>query len=1510
LRWLFRSLAGVLILVLLAFWGLQYAGVQTWAVDQATEYLNKKTGFTMSVKRVDLDWFDRLHLKQVSIKDLQGRQMLFLGELEVDYQLVTLFSGGDIRLDEVVLKNGSVELLKDDEDLNFSRLIKAFSKKKKNKDPNKKPPRFFIRKASLENMDFHYLRLGQATYEPGQFNYNNFGFEKMYGELSNFKVAQDTVAFYAMGLMGNGTQTKMPINELTTFFRFTSREIAFEELLLSLGNSLLRKNLKFVYDDRADLSEFTTKVEIVADLDRTVLHAQDLAVFAPALKNNYDRYRLSGRFRGKMANFGIYDLDFQFGRNSHLFGKVFFRGLPNIDETLMRFDLDNSRVRGSDMSYYLPAQEFKQFKKFGDIRFNAEFSGFFNNFVTNGTFQTDIGLIRTDINLETETGNYAGKLFTQNFELGKFIEQEKLVQQIDLEGNIEGKGLSVETANFNLNGEISRLGFNNYDYRNIRTDGHFEEGLFNGTFTVQDSNLALLVDGEINFAEESFNFWAELDTANLYPLNFSKDTIFLKTILDARFNGLDLNSMAGRLDFLDFFMAYKGEALALDSLGLFTAKDADSLRTIQLTSELMEVKAEGMYDIRELYRDALGFGRSFANNLLLDSLSQRIADYSESIAEQLQDARPYSVQFDAQFHNINPILNLLPQKIEVAPNSRFSGTFGFNGTVNIFCQGKSELLVFEQYQFEQNTFGLFAASNYKGDSLTYEFETEITSKKQKLGAYKTESLYFSGLKVGQSILFSANIDHAESADNARIGGNIGFYPNKMRINLANSNFTFLNKKWEDAGIALAEITGKTVQFTDMTFASNEQLLKLDGTISQDSTETLSLLLKSFDLNILSRYIGKELKGKASVDAEISNVYRSVKINSDIAVDSIALNKFYLGDLLASTKWDDARSELALSATLDRDTIYSINMDGQYRPSASKEKQFALTAQLDAAPLYIIEPFLEDLISEVDGIASGTLNVTGSATAPVIDGKLAIDAGQFTFNYLGTKYFFDDALEFEEGALVFNNFLLADDENNYAYLNGELSLWKNNDFIFDLEGNMRRFKLLDTEPDPDALYYGQAYGTGNISISGNTSDIVVNLQAKTERKTKIYIPIEGSEKVEEQNYITFVSETLTDTTAAADQTLEDEGSLQLNFDLELTPDAYCEIIFDKKAGDIIRGNVDGKMQLEIDTDGKFNMYGDVEIVKGAYNFTLLNVIDKRFNVLPNSHITWTGDPYEASLDVKASYTQTASLGPILQDTTLSNRPELRRRYPVDVLLDLEGNLLNPDISFSIDIQGYPATVVAAGTPISLETEVAAFEERIRNDEQERNRQVFSLIVLKKLSPETTFSGMSQTAGGSVSELLANQLSYWISQVDENLEIDIDMNGLNAEALNTFRLRLAYNFLDGRLRVTREGAFTNQQNEANLSSVFGDITVEYLLTPSGQLRLRMYHKSNANAFNTGLENNSVGGVSIIHSGSFDKLFGKKKKRKKELEQEKQPKETPTERPTTQVEKQEASSRKEDE
>ena len=94
-----------------------------------------------------------------------------------------------------------------------------------------------------------------------------------------------------------------------------------------------------------------------------------------------------------------------------------------------------------------------------------------------------------------------------------------------------------------------------------------------------------------------------------------------------------------------------------------------------------------------------------------------------------------------------------------------------------------------------------------------------------------------------------------------------------------------------------------------------------------------------------------------------------------------------------------------------------------------------------------------------------------------------------------------------------------------------------------------------------------------------------------------------------------------------------------------------------------------------------------------------------------------------------------------------------------------------------------------------------------------------------------------------------------------------------------------FFDGRLRITRGGELPNEENRNNMTAIIGDWSVEYLLTPDGRLRVKMYSRTDQNNINVETGNNGLEtGFSIQairNFNEFKEIMGKSRKKKQEKE-----------------------------
>ncbi len=1477
---------------------LQTSTVQTYLAGHATQYLSEKTGYPIQVQYLNIRWPDYVVLRNVTILDRENKRMIEAGELQVDFQWSTLIDGKNIYLDKVILKNAQVRLIKSKKtnQLNIDEFVAVMDalvnppRKTKRVGP---APIFQIDHAWLNNVRFSYNDERKDSITEG-FDYYHFAIDSIQGMAHQLRFVADTVETTVESLTGQDNRTDLDIHRLTTRFRYTRQNIEMADLKLDIGNSTIHDYVAFRYNRPADLSDFVEKVFIKGNLKDTRIYSKDLALFAPYL-NRYEEYwSVSGKFNGLVGRFRLRDADMRFGQSSSIKGNISFEGLPNFKETLIDFDLKPSVIVASDLRQYIDTTSYRTVQKFGTVHLTGKFLGFPQDFVANGSFNTDLGTIVSNINLKT-SGNsaltsYTGRLITRNFNIGTFTDQPKLVQLLDMDGDIEGKGLKIKDADFRIKTKISRIGYQYYDYKHITVDGKLSRQQFNGNVSIKDTNLVFDANGEIDLrnGRNLVNIRADLQKADLKALKFSTEDAIVRTKLDVNIRGLKLDDIVGDAVFTDGYILFKGKDLVVDSLRIHSVKDSGQ-RIFQVRSNFADIDASGNFDFTRTGNDFQELVREYRLNF--SNNTTEIQKYYAGKRKN-QQAR-YSLDYNIGLKDINPILLIFYPDWSISKNTQIEGSFAKGRTTMVSVHSTIDTLAYKNNIFYGNEIDINTSK--LSDSATVLAVTYLNSKRQKIGAAQTEKLNMEAIWNGKHIGFSSKIKQAANDNYANLRGDIQFLNDQIALKFKPSHFQAFQNVWHIDTNNMIAIKGDEITFNNLQFVNKYQSINLDGVISSDTTKAVRLSLQEFGLQSLNPLIDHEISGTANGFLEVKDFYKNRNIESELTVEEFVVDKFLVGDIIGTSHWDETTQKINTNYQVYRMDQRIVRLFGTMDPQAT-ENALDMQVVLDRANLEILEPFFKDDISKVGGTVSGTISLTGMIPTPILKGDVSVYNGRFRYNYLNTLYYFDDKVHFDNNEISVKNLQLRDEDDNVAVLNGGVFHDGFRSFVLSLKGRMRNFQVLNTTLKDNELFYGKAYVTGDMELLGAIDNLTIRANARSTKGTKISIPISDTRTISQQDFIEFASQKKPATDSAATEKEKREqvnlSGVVMDFNFELTPEAYCEIIFDEKAGDIIRGNGSGRIKMAIDTKGDFQMFGNYTISKGAYNFTLLNAVNKAFTIEPGGTVSWTGDPYGGILNINAIYNVSASILPIL-GTNLSEaeKAQARGKYPVSVQMKLTGNLLSPKIDLGIDFKNFPQTS-------QYYVNVMDFKNKVSTNEQELNRQVFSLLILNRLSSEN-FSGLGQgSALSSISELLTNQLSYWASQVNENLQVDLNLSGLDSEAWNAFQLRLSYAALDGRLRITRDGGFTTVQSTtdptARAVSVIGDWMVEYMLNKSGTLRVKMFNRNSQNVFNStsvGTTTGVVAGFSLLHTESFNSLWDLFHPRRHDWEEQERKKEDET-------------------
>ncbi|WP_255502059.1 translocation/assembly module TamB domain-containing protein [Algoriphagus sp. AK58] len=1451
----------LLLLIGLAL-ALQVTAVQNWAIDKVAGYLNTRTSFRTEIGSIRISWWDALSVENINIYDQKDSLMIGAEKVYADFALLSLIPPGDPTIDAIRLEKANVNLITHPGDslININRWIEELSDIFGSDQPSTSETRFFISGIELRQSEFSLLDLNAQPITEG-LDYTRLEFREITANAEKFSFKGSTLGLHIKLLTGVEANSGLKIEDLKTNLTYSPKFLELDQLNLRSENSHIKNYLRMDLTGPDGFSDFLNQVKITARMEETKLHLSDLKLFANSLPEIEDDIYLSGEVTGYISDMKSDEFLIRIGQKTALFGSFLIDGLPEIENTYFNLSLKNSVISANDLAPYLSPEIQKQIRKFNTIRLDADFAGLLSRFTTNGDFRTGIGNVsgRVNYDLVNDIPTLVSRVKIQNLDLGILTEDKELLQKVSLQGNVNVKGATIETALIDLNANISELGINQYNFTNIQTDATYGLNLFRGNLKVDDPNLKTTVRGYVNLKEsvDSVRLSVQLDTAFLDQINLIETPSFLSGNLSIDTKGITLDKIQGIARFTDIKAGYEDRFLDVGDF-FFQSLFAGGTRTLSLNSDYLVVAASGQFNLEQMGKDLNMLGQQYLAILLNEE--QPIADLDEYFSE------TYNLDLNIRMPNVNPLIQLFQPDLKISKNNILEGAFyqtPENTVFNFFTS-------IDTISFQGNTaFGTNIDFNTSKiiNSKDILASFYVYSKVQKVG----EDLNFKNLGM-EAIWDQTNLDLLISLDQdstqskARIEAETKFSTSGTTLKFKPSLLRVLNRDWQFDPENSVTLSQGEVMINKLFVSNENQSLGLDGKISQNPDQSLDLTIQQVGVDLLNTVTPYKFEGLADGSFKISSLLDQAKVDGRLFIEDLEINDFPIGEINAETTLDQQDLVLKIENYLNGQK--KIDIDGVV---GMEYQNLDLDAQMTQANLVIFEPFLSKYISNLGGTVSGNLQMRGTIGVPEVLGTGRVEQGKVRINYLNTSYQIDGSILFRPTQISFQDMIFRDVNGNRATFTGGLNHRGFDNIFLDISSRLTNFQVMNTSARDNEVFYGTAFATGTLTVKGSTSNLDVTARATTQPNTRIFIPLTSSNEQYQEDFIQIINvqDTVRIRALAEEVNRLEIENIRMNFIMDITPDAFAEIIIDPKTEESIQGRGRGVLNMNIDTQGNFSLTGNYEIVEGKYNFSLYNVVKREFTVQPGGRITWFGDPYTGIMNLKAVYEESVSLQPLLSSSAAAENSQMRRRYPLKVLMDLQGELLSPTFNFSFDFSEFPSSG-------DVQTTISAFQSRVAADEQEMNRQVFSVIMTRNFSPEGQFSGVS-TLSSSLGNLLSSQLNSFIGQVDKNLEVNIDLATLDQNALENFQLSVAYTFLDGRLRVSRDGGFTDNQGNASAASVIGDWQAEYMLTEDGVYRLRIFNRNNFNTFTSlSLTQNVISyGASMTQNvsfNSFSELFKK--------------------------------------
>ncbi|MRT93113.1 translocation/assembly module TamB domain-containing protein [Ancylomarina sp. 16SWW S1-10-2] len=1309
-----------------------------------------------------------------------------------------------------------------------------------------------ISNLDIINSHFSYVTI-EAKKQAFGMNYDDIDVKNIKLQARNIKIIGDSVDFDVKHLSCI-EKSGFILKNLKTHCWVTPTQWGMSKVtIVSPKSRASAEHLLFNYKSgQGYWSGFTKKMKLDFLIKSSKISFEDLAYFNDRLLGFKETGFLSGRIYGTIYDLKGQNINILYGNQTSFKGQFYMNGLPSIENSYLEADFKELTTSISDIeNIYFPnikdnyIEIPNQLDNLGLIHYQGNFNGYINDFVFYGDFQTDQGNIRTDILLKPSlidnNLSFTGDITTNDFNLGHLLGQKK-IGNVSMDVAVKGS-TSKNITQGTMRGNIRKFNFYDYEYENLSLDGYFSDKYFDGKIALLDPNIGLDFSGKIDFSKETpeVNFQSHIKNAKLYPLNLNTEDELseLNLSLDANFTGNRIDNANGNI--LINGIGYKNSRgnYNLDKI-IIDSKTTPQHNQLELKSDLADLNVKGNYRIDELV--------SSLSNLIYHYIPAYATDSTYTKIDTINN-----FEFDLLVKENLALTELIYPELVLAPQSKLSGKVNAKEhSLNLNLDIPS--LIYDSKSIDGirvrlNTDNKMLSLKGRSDKLAFTDNYNIFNLSHQIEVQNNQVKYDLNWNNWGTSTYSGSLAVVGTASSKSLNSDP-----KWEIDILPSTIILADSTWHISPSHI-QIDSTSYSVENFKISQNQQFFSIEGKVSSRIEDMIKCQIQDISLNNINTISGNKslgIDGNTHGYFQLSDFYGDRLTKADIVLDNLTFNNDTIGDFYLKSDWVKDEQKLAIESYAIHNNKRKIDIKGDYFPTTDS---INLDLNLDSMRMNVFRPYLEGKISELDGRVGGFIKVEGLTSLPKVYGKLKFLNTSFKVDELQTKYTCNDSIILTPQEIQFNNFRLYDSENNLAEIYGAITLNNFENIDLDIAISTYNFKLLNTKITDNELLYGKAYMTGITHLSGSSNDLEVEIDARTDKNTRIYIPLNKTGDIEKSDFITFVNTFETSEIGKEKYDIDLDG-IKLNCNLEITPETDIQIIFDPKVGDILKANGSGNLKLSVDTKGDFNIYGNYTINTGSYLFTLQNVINKKFDLSNGGTIKWNGDPYSAVIDINAVYGVKTSLYDLLLNTPYV---ESSKKIQVQCNMNLSQQISNPNIRFDID---FP----------TLDQQTQSMLDALFSTEDEMNKQILSLLVLNRFytpeymrSTDSDFENKnsSYAVGVTTSELLSNQLSNWLSKISNKFDVGFSYRPGDNVTSDEIEFALSTQIFDD--KVTINGNLGTNSNENQDNDIVGDFDVNIKLDKKGKLQMKAFTRSNE--YLSDYASRNTQGVGVFYKEEFN-------------------------------------------
>jgi hypothetical protein len=1300
--------------------------------------------------------------------------------------------------------------------------------------------------------------------------------------VNNFVFDTDSIA----GNITKGTvkeKSGLNIQALEADFLYGNTGSYIKDLYIKTPGTELRRSLVLDYASYEALTNNLAETEIDIELVNSQVQVKDILLFAPQLRNNAAFANPNDIWHLNIVGSGTFnDLNFE---------TLKFRGLQNtvIDAEGTLAGLMKPTQAGGNFVIHKFHTTQTDIALFTGQRLSTPQLNLPEAFDISGTVNGTAGRLNTDLQLNSSAGNlslrgtfsnltsptalaYNARIRTNGLRLGSILRQQGTIGSLSGTFAVNGRGSTPATIHTTFRGNVNSVGYNNYQYHDISMNGWLRGSDFEMHADVNDPNADLNLTATGNFsANPSFAVDGMIDSIKTLPLNLTTQPLVFRGKVNAVVDQLTADYLDANIWLTNALLVSSDKRLALDTVHLLSGRN-DSANYIRLTSDIANAEIKGQYRFTDL----------------ASIIANSIQPYFEvTPPAKLANLKPYDFTFSADLR-YDPIFSAFVPSLTAMDPLHAQGSFDNDS-------GMQAVLSTPHISVAGNELNDLSFTANTGDS---GLQINATVAQLKSGAaFNIYNTKITAWAVNNVINFNLAVDDQNNKGQYYLAGIVnqpstGTYAMHLMPDSVMLNYD----KWNVAPDNLLTIGTTSITANNFVLSKGKQQLSITSLSGSGTPPPLQVAFQDFKIATITSFMKSDTTfadGVINGNVTFKNIMQAPAFTSNLTIQDLSFSKDTIGNVAIHVNTSEGNSYVA-DATISGNGN-DVELKGTITPSGD-----IANVNLDVAvrqlKLSTLEGVSAGAITNASGAVTGNAKIVGNLSNPDIQGKLQFQNTSFALAMLGSQFFIDnETLAVTEDGINFQSFTIKDSASNALTLNGTISTQNLTNYNFNLYVNATDFMVLNTTKKPNSIYYGRMNITTDMHLSGTEATPVLDgaITVNDGTNLTVVVPQEEPGVVQRKGIVEFV-----------DMDAPENDSLFRRYDslnyskligmdvavnINIKKEAIFNVIVDEANGDLLNVRGEALLSAGIDPSGKITLVGNYQLEEGAYQVSF-NFLQRRFDIVKGSTITWTGSPTSAELDIDAVYIANTAPIDLVQDQIAASTPAIRNTYlqklPFHVQLFLTGELMRPIVDFNIVLpedQNY-------GVSNDIITQVQTRLTQLRADEGEINKQVFSLLLLGRFVGEDPFqsSGAGFSAGTfarqSVSKLLTEQLNKLagglIGGVDLNFNIASTEDYTTGERRNRTDLNigLSKRLLNDRLQVTVGSNFELEGPESSTqknNNIAGDVAVTYQLSKDGKYMLRFYRKNEYVGVVDGyIIETGLGFILNVDYNKFKEIFTKKK------------------------------------